>query len=81
MRVRLETMRGRLSGKKGLFQRIEGSFRPPQHPGGAGLTSEKLVSTFAFMKDLSCFMPDHKMSMLIRKKIDAILGKMRHVSG
>jgi hypothetical protein len=81
MRVKLETVRGRLSGKKGLFRYIENSFRPQPSSSGGGLTSEKLVSTFSFMKDLSCFMPDPKMSMLIRRKIDAILGKMRHVSG
>jgi len=83
MRLRVESLRSRLSGRRGLFERIKSSFEfPEEHrAGGNALTSQNLVSTFSFIRELSHYVPDKNLSSIMRNKIERILGKIRRVAG
>ncbi len=83
MKLKIETLKAKISGKPGLVQIIEKKY-------GKGdtvveekeeLSRDNVTSTFRFMNTLTDFLPDKTVSSTIKHKIDHILTMMKDVHG
>ncbi|MBN1797067.1 MAG: tetratricopeptide repeat protein [Spirochaetales bacterium] len=77
MHMKMQYLRAKLSGNKGLIRKIHERFQDYVKPIGPELTTNAISSTFSFIKNLSSYMPDKDMGNVIALKIDSILDKMR----
>ncbi len=77
MHMKMQYLRAKLSGNKGLIRKINEQFQGFVKPEKPELTVNAISSTFKFIKNLSSYMPDRDMGNVIALKIDSILDKMR----
>ena len=75
MRLKIETLRNRMSGKLPLTRKIEKDFNPPQAP--VPVTNSRIVSAFSFLENLSSHLPDRGLGLALGKKIHHIVEGIR----
>jgi tetratricopeptide (TPR) repeat protein len=78
-RLKMEYLKSRLAGKEGLKKRIDKDKTPvsSRKKDNAAVSREKIKKTFAFLKDLTVFHPDHGIGKAIGKKLEAIISRIR----
>ena len=82
MKLKIETLQAKISGKPGLAQLIEKRYRKGDTlESKEVLSHDKVKSTFKFMNSLADYLPDKTVSSTIKHKIDHILTMMKDVHG
>jgi hypothetical protein len=77
MRLKMQNLRARLSGHRGLMRRITEQFRKDIRTEEYPLTPDTIASTFSFIKNLSSYVPNRETGNVLALKIDSIIEKMR----
>ncbi len=82
MKLKIETLKAKMSGKPGLVQIIKEKYRKSDTlEEKEGISKDKIESTFKFMNNLTEYLPDKTVGMTIKNKIDHILIMMKDVHG
>jgi hypothetical protein len=74
-RLKLDYLKSRLEGHKGIMHRIEESYSPG--PSTGDVTLQKVADAFIFIKDLAGYYPDRSVGTMMQSKVDSILRRIK----
>ena len=74
-RLKLDYLKSRLEGHKGIKQKIEDSYGPGRS--ADSVTLQKVADAFIFIKDLAGYYPDRSVGTMMQSKVDSILRRIR----
>lgn len=82
MKLKIETLKAKMSGKPGLEQIIEKKYlKGDTVEVMESISKDKVESTFKFINTLTDYLPDRSVSTTIKNKIDNILSMMKDAHG
>ncbi len=79
MHLKIQNLRAKISGHRGLMSRIKERFRDRIRTDEFPLTTDTITSAFSFIKTLSSYVPNRETGSVLALKIDSIIEKMRSV--
>jgi hypothetical protein len=74
-RMKLDYLKSRLEGHKGIRQRIEQDYSPDSSTGSVSL--QKVADAFIFIKELAGHYPDPSVGTMMQSKVDSILRRIK----
>jgi hypothetical protein len=74
-RMKLDYLKSRLEGHKGIMQKIQESYGPG--PSAGAVTLQKVADAFIFIKDLAGYYPDRSVGTMMQSKVDSILRRIK----
>jgi hypothetical protein len=82
MKLKMSVLRNKLSGKRGLRERLQHGFHEDydQSERPVRLSEQNVEKTFEFISDLSSYIPDKDTGYAVKHKVSNILSSMRRKS-
>jgi hypothetical protein len=74
-RMKLDYLKSRLEGHKGIMHKIQEDFAPGASEGP--VTLQKVADAFIFIKDLARYYPDPSVGTMMQSKVDSILRRIK----
>jgi hypothetical protein len=74
-RLKLDYLKSRLEGHKGLMQKIEQDYSPGGSTGSVSL--QKVADALIFMKEMAGHYPDPSVGTMMQSKVDSILRRIK----
>jgi len=75
-RMKLDYLKSRLEGHKGIMQKIQESYAPSP-PSAGSVSLQKVADAFIFIKDLAGYYPDRTVGTMMQSKVDSILRRIK----
>jgi hypothetical protein len=74
-RLKLDYLKSRLEGHKGIMQKIQADYSPGVSTGSVSL--QKVADAFIFIKELAGHYPDPSVGTMMQSKLDSILRRIK----
>jgi hypothetical protein len=74
-RLKLDYLKSRLEGHKGIKQKIEDNYAP--RGSADSVTLQKVADAFIFIKELAGHYPDPSVGTMMQSKVDSILRRIK----
>jgi hypothetical protein len=74
-RLKLDYLKSRLEGHKGIMQKIQADYSPGASTGSVSL--QKVADAFIFIKELAGHYPDPSVGTMMQSKVDSILRRIK----
>jgi hypothetical protein len=75
-RLAMESLKARLSGRKGLRQKVAAAKHPTVSRRDTPMTRSRVVDTFSYLRDLAAWHPDKAVGAAMRDRIESIVARM-----
>jgi hypothetical protein len=76
-RMKLDYLKSRLEGHKGIMQKIQDSYGPAPAPVEGSVSLQKVADAFIFIKELAGHYPDPSVGTMMQSKVDSILRRIK----
>jgi hypothetical protein len=76
-RMKLDYLKSRLEGHKGIMQKIKESYAPAAAADEGSVSLQKVADAFIFIKELAGHYPDPSVGTMMQSKVDSILRRIK----